>query len=150
LILGQLVGALKHTILGKYNKRLLAAMFTLSFFAFLRIGEITSKSSNASQKNLLQLHNIDFELVGQRKNLTLTLHHFKHHDSCRPVCLQISPQDDRVICPVRAMSRYLKVRGDTSGPLFTIGGSLPVTQSFYSSELRNAIYWPGLQSLQIS
>jgi hypothetical protein len=143
-ILSQLVGALRHTVLCKYNRRMLAAMFTLSFFAFLRIGEITAKSSKASQKNLLQLHNISFEPQRKGSLLILTLHHFKHHDSCRPVCLQISPQNDRSICPVRSMSKYLKIRGNSNGPLFTMGSSLPVTSSFYSSELQNAISFIGL------
>ena len=43
-ILLQLVGALKHTLSGKFQRRLLTSLLTLSFFAFLRVGGISSKS----------------------------------------------------------------------------------------------------------
>lgn len=113
-------------------------MFTPSFFAFLRIGEISAKSSK-THKNIIQFHNltVDESLV-QKTSLTLTLLHFKHHDSCRPVCLQISPQSSKQICPV-SMVRYLEVRGNSQGPLFTFDGLSPIHQSFYTSQLKNVI-----------
>lgn len=91
-ILHELVKSLHFTASWKYTKRLLCVMFTLSFFAFLRIGEISAKSSK-THKNIIQFNKLTVdESFGQKKSLTLTLRHFKHHDSCRPVCLQISPQ----------------------------------------------------------
>lgn len=69
---------------------------------------------------------------------------FKHHGSCRPVCLQISPQSSNHKCPVRAMVRYLEVRGNSQGPLFTFDGLSPIHQSFYISQLKNVISFVGL------
>lgn len=91
-ILHKLVKSLHFTVSRKCTKRLLSAMYTLSFFAFLCIEEISAKFSK-THKNINQCHNhtVD-ESFGQKTSLTLTLCHFKHHDSCRPVCLQISPQ----------------------------------------------------------
>lgn len=116
-ILHKLVKSLHFTVSRKCTKRLLRAMYTLSFFAFLRIEEISAKFSK-THKNINQFHNhtVD-ESFGQKRSLTLTLRHFKHHDSCRPVCLQISPQSSKHICPVRAVVRYLEVRGNSQGPL---------------------------------
>lgn len=143
-ILHKLVKSLHFTVSGKYTKRLLRAMFTLSFFAILRIEEISAKYSK-THKNIIQFHNhtVD-ESFGQKKSLTLTLRRFKHHDSCRPLCLQISPQSSKHICPVRAVVRYLEVRGNSEGPLFTFDGLSLIRQSFYTSELVNVILFVGL------
>jgi hypothetical protein len=143
-ILVQLVGALKHTVLGKFQRRLLTSMFTLCFFAFLRVGEISAKSFQ-SQKNVILLENLTIsEPIKVAQYITLTLRHFKHNNSSRPVCLQIALQKCASICPVRAMIKYLKSRGSKNGPLFTFDGSTPVSQSFFTSELRNAICYVGL------
>lgn len=151
-ILHKLVKSLHFTVSGKYTKRFLRAMFTLGFFAFLRIGEISAKSSK-THKNIFQFHNLTVdESFGQKKSLTLTLRHFKHHDSCRPVCLQISPQSSKHICPLRALVRYLKVRGNSQGPLFTFDGLSPIRQSFsyIRTQKCHFICWFGLQKLQIA
>lgn len=75
-------------------------MFTLSFYAFLRVGEITGKYPS-NIKNVIQMENLTLdEPLKDMKYMTLTLRHFKHNDSCRPVCLQISTQKCKYICPV--------------------------------------------------
>jgi hypothetical protein len=118
-ILFQLVSALKSTVQNKFNRQLLSAMFTINFFAFLRIGEIAAKSTKERSNNIIQVENISLESLGNNsKFFTLTLRHFKHHDSCRPVCLQILRQSCKKICPVRHISKYLKSRGSANGPLF--------------------------------
>lgn len=144
-ILFQLIRALKFTVCGKYNKRLLAAMFTLSFFAFLRVGEITAMSTRSGHKNLIQLSNLSKD-EKQKEFMTLTLQHFKHNHTGRPVCLQIAAQKSKSICPVQSMAKYLKVRGTKQGPLFSFDGSAPVTQSFYTSALKNSLAFIGLSS----
>jgi hypothetical protein len=44
---------------------------------------------------------------------------------------------------VSDISKYLKVRGYMNGPLFTFDGS-PISQSFYTKELHNALSFIGL------
>lgn len=133
--------------------RLLDAIFTLSFFAFLRIGEISAKFPE-THNTIIQFYNLTVdESFGQKKSLTLTLSHFKHHDSCRPVCLQISPQSSKHIRPVRAMVRYLEVRGSkTHKTLFL---HLMDYHKFFSLFIhQNSKYhficWFGLQKLPIA
>lgn len=101
----QLVKALNVTVCGKCNKRLLAAMFTLRFFAFLRVGEITANSIR-SRKNLIPFSSL--KKYAKQEYMSLTLQHFRHNDTGRPVCLQISAQKCKTICPVKSMAKYLK------------------------------------------
>lgn len=145
-ILQKLVQAVKYTVSTKYNRLMLRAMFTLSFFAFLRVGEISAKSLG-NMKNVIQMNNLTIsEPLKNAKCMTLTLRHFKHNDSCRPVSLQIATQKCKSICPVRAMVKYIKVRGFACGPLFTFDESNPISQSYYTSELKNALMYCGLDS----
>ncbi|XP_062586591.1 uncharacterized protein LOC134248181 isoform X3 [Saccostrea cucullata] len=146
-ILVKIVHALKHTVSGKFNRRLLTAMFTLCFFAFLRVGEVTVKSQKNSNRNLVLLQNLSIDPVrGGTKSMTLTLRHFKHHDSGRPVSLQIAAQTCKSICPVKAMQKYLSVRSKCQGPLFSFDGQKPISQAYFTNELRNAISFVGLDT----
>ncbi|XP_078322501.1 uncharacterized protein LOC111113080 isoform X1 [Crassostrea virginica] len=143
-ILQQLVEALKYTVSGRFNRCLLKAMFTLSFFAFLRVGEVSAKC-RSNVKNVIRMENLVLdEPLKNAKYMTLTLRHFKHNDSCRPVCLHIALQKCKSICPVRAMIKYIKARGSGSGPLFTFDGYSPITQSYFTSELKNTLCYVGL------
>jgi hypothetical protein len=93
-------------------------MFTLCFFAFLRVGEVSAKSVK-SRKNVILLENLTIlEPIKAAQYITLTLRHFKHNNSSRP--------------------------GSMNGPLFTFEGSTPVSQAFFTLELRNALCYVGL------
>lgn len=75
-ILHKLVQAVKYTVSGKYNRLILRAMFTLSFFAFLRVGEVSAKSLS-NIKNVIQMENLTLsEPLKNAKCMTLTLRHF--------------------------------------------------------------------------
>lgn len=51
-------------------------MFTLSFFAFLRVGEVSAKSLS-NIKNVIQMENLTLsEPLKNAKCMTLTLRHF--------------------------------------------------------------------------
>ncbi|XP_062572816.1 integrase/recombinase xerD homolog isoform X2 [Saccostrea cucullata] len=143
-ILRKIVHAVKNTISEKFNRLLLRAMFTLSFFAFLRVGEITAKSPR-NIKNVIQMENLKLDKpLTNPKYMTLTLRHFKHNASCRPVCLQIATQKCKSICPVRAMVKYIEARGSAQGPLFTFDNCNPISQAYFTSELKNVVLYTGL------
>ncbi|XP_033760621.1 uncharacterized protein LOC117342549 [Pecten maximus] len=145
-ILEQLISALQHTSPNYYDRKLLQAMFTLSFFGFLRVGEITI-SGKDSTRNIIQYSNVVMDTMHNKPaDMVLSLRFFKHHSSHRPVHLKIFCQNCKSICPVAAMKSYLKVRGCTQGPLFTLDGFTPITQTYYSSKLRDAVSFIGLDS----
>ena len=126
---------LRHfTVSGKHHRALYEAMFCLAFYAFLRIGEMTVQSANATNPNLLQWK----QLKSKDTSLTVTSIHFKHSKG-KPLTLTIkgttSPQD----CPLQIMKAYLSVRGATAGPLFLYCPSVPVTCAKFNEQLRGAL-----------
>lgn len=93
-------------------------------------------------KNVIQMNNLTIsEPLKNAKCMTLTLRHFKHNDSCRPVSLQLTTQKCKSICPVQAMVKYIKARGFACGPLITFDECNPISQSYYTSELKNALMY---------
>lgn len=145
-ILDQLISGLEHTSPNRYDNKLLRAMFTLSFFAFLRIGEIT-KTGTGSTQHIIQFSNITMDTKHKKpKEMVLSLRYFKHHSSRRPVNLKIVCQKCKNICPVSAMKSFRKARGSTPGPLFTFDGVTPITQSYYTSRLKEVVSFIGLDT----
>ena len=112
-MLSKLLGALEFTVPGKHHRALYTAMFCLAFHAFLRIGEMTVQSANATNPNLLQWKQLEIKDT----SLTVTFIHFKHSKG-KPLALTIkgttSPQD----CPLQIMKAYLSVRGATEQVLY--------------------------------
>ena len=94
-MLSKLLGALDFTVSGKHHRALYKAMFWLAFHAFLRIGEMTVQSANATNPNLLQWKQLEIKDT----SLTVTFIHFKHSKG-KPLTLTIkgttSPQDCRL------------------------------------------------------
>ena len=60
-ILSKLLGALDFTVPGKHHRALYKAMFCLAFHTFLRIGEMTVQSANATNSNLLQWKQLEIK-----------------------------------------------------------------------------------------
>lgn len=100
-ILQTLVSAIPTVVTAYYDQFLLKAMVTLSFFGFLRVGEITAKGkpdlTRSHGANIIQLSNV---VLKKTSGILLTLKHFKHHTSHRPLHLQIPIQKFDLICPV--------------------------------------------------
>ena len=109
-------------------------MFCLAFHAFLRIGEMTVQSANATNPNLLRWKQLEIKDT----SLTVTFIHFKHSKG-KPLTLTIkgttSPQD----CRLQIMKAYLSMRGATAGPLFLYCPSMPVTRAKFNEQLRGGL-----------
>ena len=73
-MLHQLTASLSHTISGKYQHALFQAMFSLAFYAFLRIGEIAIQTVAYANPHLLMLHQIQI----QPQHLTVHFTSSKH------------------------------------------------------------------------
>lgn len=142
-----MVSSLPKVVSTVFDQTLLQAMFTLSFYGFLRVGEITSRSkaglTKSHSRNLIRMSHIQVDKIS---GILLTMKHFKHHSSHHPIQLQISPQNTPFICHVKAMRTYLKLRGASSDPLFLSRGGSPVSHSFYTSMLTNVLEFCQLDS----
>lgn len=142
-MLPHLVHATKAVIADPYERRLVAAMFLLAFHGFLRIGEITIRPG-VSPHHIIQYSDVD--IVPDPNDtrvslLRLTIRHFKHHTSGRPVVLEIKSRS--ISCPVKHMRRYLRCRGSKHGPLFVFPDQSPVSRSHFSTQLSRCLIQSG-------
>lgn len=119
------------------------AMCSLAFYAFLRIGEITSVSKRDSTPPL-QLYQIT-KLLNQAGDLVgfkVTFGDFKHNYNSRPFSIEVRRQPHS--CPVDLLATYLALRGSGSGPLFMTVDGLPISRAHFSQQLSLAIQFCGL------
>ena len=135
ILLSSLNLSLSSAIRNTYHRILLQAMFSTAFFGLCRIGEITQQPDGMISlfSNQITVHN-DY--------LLLTINHFKHHKSRRPIVLKIYKQSDISICPVLAMLNYLDVRPENEGPLFCFPDGKPMSEFFHQEfKILHYILW---------
>ena len=102
-------------------------MFTLAFRFGLRIGEMTRSPHNL----LLRQITLDYPV------LTVHFSSFKH-STPNPLPHKIQADPFNLLCPVRHLITYLKLRGNVEGPFFILDGQ-PVSQKFFNTQLKNLI-----------
>lgn len=139
-VLGKLVSVLPHLFDSIYNITLIRAMFTLAFFALLRVGEITvtSVANHTISDNDITVKT----KKGQPVSVCVSLRHYKH--SVSPFSVTIQPQRNKKICPVLAIHAFAKMRPRKSSPFFLNESGTPVTNKQFSQILRNCISKIGL------
>ena len=146
-VLKQLVVMAKFASQSEYERRMLTAMFTTAFYAFLRIGEITVRSSCISTSRVIQFEDITFlrDASYVAKAVEVKIVHFKHNKSQRPVTLvlQAAKSDP---CPVKCLLQFCHLRGDSPGPLFKFRDGSAVSRAFFSSRLADCVKLAGLDS----
>ena len=143
--LGNLAKASIEVIPDQFTQLCISAMFVLAFHGFLRIGEITVRSGVPAE-HVIQRK--DLVVVpgstrhGKAKpSLQLTLRHGKHHKVGKPIVLEIDSQSRE--CPVTHICRYLKTRGQSTGPLFVFPDRTPITRTYFASQLRACLSHAG-------
>ncbi|MCP3891060.1 MAG: tyrosine-type recombinase/integrase [Desulfobulbaceae bacterium] len=116
----------------EYSSSLIKAMLLLSFHAFLRPGEM-AKSVNA----------ITFANTSvSSARIKLKLLSYKHSKGV-PAVVKIKATHTR-FCPVRALSRYLQLRGSYKGNLFCDILGKPVSYSWYSKTFKDLLSFTNL------
>ena len=118
------------------------AMCSLAFFAFLRIGEITTTKSSGCQP--LQMHQLakTYDACNQVDGIKLTFLDFKHNYNKRPFTLILKRQLNS--CPIALLLDYLSQRGNQQGAIFLTQHKAPVTREAFASRLTAAIRYCGL------
>lgn len=117
-----------------YHQALLAAMFSLAFYAFLRVGEITGSTSNVLLFNQITITS---------NVIYIRFTHFKHHCGT-PVTIIVNPASKP--CPVALLHRYLTLRGSSPGPLFILPGQNYLSRRYFTSMLHVALTYLGLNT----
>lgn len=126
-ILKNLILVLPSLFNSNYNIVLVGAMFTLAFFALLRVGEMTT--SVTANHTILDSDIAIETKQGKADHICVSLKHYKH--SVSPCHLTLKRQRSKTICPVRAVSAFAKLRAKKSGPFFiNESGSSVTTKQF--------------------
>lgn len=143
-ILQRLINASNQISGSPYQACQFRAMCALAFFAFLRIGEITTHSGAGNLP--LQLNQLTKVYDGRNRvsGIQLTFSNFKHHYNERPFTLLINVQPD--VCPVALLLDYLALRGEHPGAIFVTQLGIPVSRDEFSSRLQTAVRYCGLDS----
>lgn len=130
-LLHQIVSASARLSESQYNICLFQAMCLFAFHTFSRVGEITQSSSGHN----IQLHQLSklTNSRGEVESLKVLFYHYKHSYNQTPSSISISRANN--FCPVKFLLNYLKLRGDTPGPLFRFVDFSPVSRAYFSSKL---------------
>lgn len=117
-------------------------MCSVAFYAFLRVGEMTSTNRHGPQA--LQLHQV-VKLVNNSNiivSLKLTFQDFKHSYNQPPFSIVITRAPN--FCPVQLMLDYLTLWGYKPGPLFMASHGHAVSRTTFTDQLYLSLKFCGL------
>ena len=125
------------------NQLFLKAIFALAVYAFLRIGEITTKN-NLNGSEVLQVSNVSFNAEDKDINgLSVVITNYKHSD-LHAKSIFIPLEIGNAACPVKAVHNYLSTFGHTKGSFFQFRCGSPVTHYYFTSSLKSILMFIGL------
>ncbi|XP_056001729.1 uncharacterized protein LOC130048715 [Ostrea edulis] len=108
-ILLKIITALVNVCSSSYETLLFQATFSLAFFGFMRVGELTMQSLKSTSPSPLQRRNIELVTLNGQPKVKLTIRQSKTDQLGKSCTLFISKTGD-VACPVAAISKYLAIR----------------------------------------
>ena len=147
-ILSQLVGSLPVLCSSSYEACLFKAAFTMAFFGFLRVGEFTTVSKQGSWDNILSPS--DVIISGKPAIIEMNIRSSKTDQRGVGTTLQIEQGPNLDVCPVVALSSYLRIRPSRDGPLFIHFGGDPLTRYQFSILLKKGVKAVGLLPAEFS
>lgn len=112
-ILVQIIQALDHVCESSYEVFLFRAAFSLAFYGFLRVGELTSKSLKSLDPRPLRLGDIDIETRSGHKQVKMTIRQSKTDQVGQSTTLYLLGTGGPT-CPVTSLSKFLAVRHQNS------------------------------------
>ncbi len=130
-ILQQLIDIIPRVVSNTYESSMYRAMFSLAFYAFLRIGELTYVNRG---RHTLPFCGVQFF----PDKLIITFTSYKHSRG-KPVSITIRALRHAKYCPVYLLSRFCQVRGSQTGYLFTYPDASPVPRSAFVATLSQCL-----------
>lgn len=142
-ILKKLIANLPIICNSKYEGILFSTAFILSFFAFLRVGEVTVPNKDTIAGHTIKVENI----CCNDEIIQLHLHSSKNDQFGKGIILTITKQVDTDFCPVRHLNKYLALRPKIGGPLFCHYGGKPLTRYQFTAMLKKILSVLNLSTL---
>jgi integrase len=120
-----------------YESLLFRSAFSLAFFGFFRVGEITS-----SGKNDINVHKVlgigDIQR-SQNGLVIMRLRFSKADQTGKGATITLKKQHNPLICPVRALEAFLSARPSLPGPLLCHFNGQPLSRYQFSAILKKAL-----------
>ena len=145
-ILRKIKSFIKAHYHNKINKRMLWAVCTLAFFAFLRSSEYTSPSTKSFDKNST-LQVADVKVC--RSRLRLQVKTSKADQFREGVSMSIA-QTGGSTCPVKALRKYLRNHPSYSGTLFQTASGRFLTRAKMCKVVKQALDFHQIDSHRYS
>lgn len=139
-MLAQLIRVLTSICHNKYEAILFSSAYTLTFFAFLRVGELTLSKGNNSEV-ILGIQDVKIK----DKNLQIVLRHSKTDQFNKGVTIVLNSHAG-ITCPVHCMIDYMQIRPKISGPLYCHFDGKPITRYQFSAVMGKALAVLGYNS----
>ena len=110
-----------------HDADMLTSAVLLAFFALLRVSEYTTPSSSTFDESIH--HSVsDVAVIWTRRIATINIKVSKTDPFREGVCLKVGMLG-HYLCPVRALARYLLIRGPRPGPLFLFRNGAHLTRA---------------------
>ena len=126
-----------------YDGEMLTSAVLLAFFALLRVSEYTTPSSSTFDDST-HLTVSDVAVIWTRQIATINIKVSKTDPFREGVCLKIGMLN-HYLCPVRALARYLLIRGPRPGPLYIFRNGAHLTRARIHDLLARAL--PEVQNI---
>lgn len=140
-ILSRLVSVLHHVCDSFYETQLFVSAFCLSFFGFLRIGEI-AYVGKSSDYHVLDIS--DVVLDEKTCEVSVKIKSSKTDQMGRSTTLILQKFIDEKICVFKHLKAYLEVRPSIDGQLFCHLNHKKLTRFQFSKILKSALTFLGL------
>ena len=137
-LLGQIMSHLGVVCSTTYEAIMFAAAYSVAFFAFLRVGEITT---NRTSRAVLDINDIKVTT----ETVSLHLRQSKTDQLKRGVVVLLNAIGGTT-CPVSSMLAYLQIRPKLPGPAFCHYDGLPLSRTQFAAVLKNITTILGLHS----
>lgn len=149
-ILRTLCQTLRAGVFSPFVDTLMATVCCVAFFGFLRCGEFTCQERFDSSIHLCIR---DVQICAQDACATLLLKSSKTDPFRRGVKIFLHAVPD-IICPVAALTHYLKIRRSTGAqpgdPLFIDRENHALTRDYFLTKLKELVTKVGMQSCNFS
>lgn len=133
--LHKLIDSLQYVTAHKYDYYLYKALFLLTHYACLRVGEAVQSHDPTHTLNIKQ-----FSVVthAKRSAYKISFLSYKHSHGRTPTHL-LTPSPKNQYCPVAALTKYISSRAQNPGPLFQDLNGKPLTRQQFCNILKKTL-----------
>lgn len=130
VILKDILVSLQFICTSHFETQLFYAAFLLAFCCFLRVGEVTLSQHALKRGDVSIINNL----------LTVRIQSCKTDQIGQGHIIEVKSSDDAVLCPVRAVGKYLQMRQSFScDQLFCHANDAPLTRYQFSAVLEKTL-----------